>query len=134
MMVPIIQDTYDSWAKHIAVSSYIRKKGLRFGILLNDYDKTAPTQAAKDKIFFEGVLNYYDCWHAKGGILDDVVVESWVGDHPSLGVPEEQAYTFTNLMTNLIQRMLDKNYTPKCDTQKIIQDILNRPKGPSRNR
>ncbi len=127
MMVPIIQNTYDSWAKHIAASNYLRTKGLRFGILLNDYRKTLPTQAEKDKAFSEGVLNYYDCWHAKGGTLDDVVVESWVGDHPSLGVPEEKTYTFTNLMTKLIQRMLDQNYAPKCDAQKIIQDILDMP-------
>lgn len=129
MIVPTIQKTYDAWDKHLAISDYLRQKGFRFGILMNDYREQLPSQDLKNKTFYEGVLNYYDCWHTKGGTFDDVVVESWVGDHPSNGVPEEQKYTFTNVMYQLIERLDNPNFNPTCNEQKIIDEIINMPMG-----
>jgi hypothetical protein len=107
---------YDTWGKHKAMANYVKSKGMRFGILMNDYDglpTTAP-QSEKDKFFTENTLLYYDCWLAKGGPLDDIVVESWVGTYPDSTTPEEQPYTFTNVMYELITRLNDPSYVPTC--------------------
>jgi hypothetical protein len=131
MYAPTINGLYDAWAKHLAISNYVRGKGLRFGILMNDYRETLPTKDAKNKLFHDNTLAYYDCWHAKGGTLDDIVVESWVSDHPLEEVPETKANTFTNVVLGLIERLVNPNYSPTCNDQKYISEIVNMPQGPA---
>lgn len=110
-----LQPFFNTWEKQKAMGSYLQSKGIRFGILLNDYaDLPIATPAEKDQFFAEHTLEYYDCWLAKGGTLDDIVVESWVGDYPTSTSPEEQANTFTHVMYELIDRLSDPTYVPLC--------------------
>jgi hypothetical protein len=124
MLVPIMQETYDPWAKNLAIADHVRANGMRFGILLNDYREWLPTTEEKDQNFHDGVVHYFDCWHAFGGSLDDVVVESWVIGFPSAVIPEDQPYTFAQVMLELMGRMADSDYTPVCDLEADIDVLL----------
>jgi hypothetical protein len=119
MLVPVWQETYDPWAKMVAVSQGMQAQGLRFGILLNDYREWL-TQPEKDQNFHDSVLAYRDCFLTHGGLLEDLVVESWVTDIPSEVIPEELSLSFSQVMLELVSRVQDPGYIPACD---LLADI-----------
>jgi hypothetical protein len=55
-----------------------------------------------------------------GGLLEDLVVESWVTDIPSEVIPEELSLSFSQVMLELVSRVQDPGYIPACD---LLADI-----------
>ena len=89
----------DGWGKLLALQHEVQSHGLRFGLI---YNSDAGGNAG-DQQFHDQTLAAFQAFHAAGGSPDDLIVQSWY-PFPSVMVPEDQPYTFTNVMKNGIAR------------------------------
>jgi hypothetical protein len=116
---PVINHPDDGgWLRLVEIQRAVNRAGKDFSILLNYAGDRCPGCTnggfATDEEFYLATLGYYDCFLAKGGKLDLVYPESW-WKHPQETLPEEQQYTFANLMLAFIERINNENYVASCD-------------------
>jgi hypothetical protein len=76
----------------LALESYCRRKGLRFGLICN----TEARQTGSDREFYEQTLQALQLYRAGGGQPDSFTVESWF-EFPRQLLPETGPNTFTRL-------------------------------------
>jgi hypothetical protein len=82
----------DGWHKLVALEGAVRSHGLRFGLIYNSDDGGN----SGDQPFHDQTLAALQAFKDAGGHPDDLIVQSWY-PFPSLMVPEDQPYTFTNV-------------------------------------
>jgi len=108
----------EGWEKLLAVQRIVQDEGKRFSILLNYRGDKCPDCInggyATNEEFYKATLAYYDCFVSQGGMVDDIYPESW-WQHPDSVTPEEEDYTFANLMLGFMDRLNDQTYSPTCD-------------------
>jgi len=98
----------DGWNQLLKLRELTNNLGKRFSVVFS-YENSNSNER-----FHDATLGYYDCFLESGGELEDTYVES-SESYPTENSPEETQYTFTNTMTEFIDRIENPSYGPSCD-------------------
>ena len=96
--------TVNETAKLLALEAYCRKKGLKFGYMINS--EARKTNAEPE--FYKQTLDMLKRYHLAGGRPDYYVVESWHAFTRTL-LPEDKAYSFTRLTRDFNRQLRTVN-------------------------
>jgi hypothetical protein len=96
---------YDGLGKLVQLQNWVQARGIRFGLISNDdLDHPIDYPENSDSLFFSNTLRSYDQFVAAGGNPDNLPVMSWY-PYPQQALPEEQPYTFTYLVKEMLARV-----------------------------
>ncbi|MBT3642429.1 hypothetical protein HN604_01975 [archaeon] len=85
------------WEKLVAIQDYVKEKGIRFGLIFNSQEGGDES----NQKFYEDTLDGKEKFYSLGGNPDDIIIQSWYS-YPDVFEPEEEDYTFTNLVNTFI--------------------------------
>lgn len=83
----------NSWPKLVRLQQWVQDHGMQFGLILND--ETGGNSG--DSAFFAGTMTSYQRFTEAGGNPDNLPLMSWY-PYPSRLLPEDEPYTYTNLL------------------------------------
>jgi len=116
---PTTLGLYDGFAKMNAIEDYVVSLGMRFGMLLN-YSKGScqSCPGASNEEFFNYTSAIYDCLQTLPSTqmftqVQDLMVQSW-WQSPGKLIPENEDYTFTNLMLHFNDKLTNPDNLPQC--------------------
>lgn len=90
------------WSKLKSLEGYVHEKGLRFGVVYS----TVRGGETSDELFYEDVLLAKAKFEEVGGDPDDFILKSW-GEHPKSWLPDDEPFTFTNLIKYFVELSAD---------------------------
>lgn len=79
---------------------YVEAEGLEFNLIVNS-EMGGNTSA---QAFYEGTLAFLEAYRAAGGTPKRILIQSWY-PHPEAVGPEDEEYSFTNLVAEVIRRV-----------------------------
>ena len=88
-------------ARLLALKAYRRKKGLKFGYMINSEVRTTKAESE----FHKQTLDMLKRYHSAGGKTDCHVVESWRAFTRTL-LPEDKVFSFTRLTCDFNLQLL----------------------------
>ncbi len=87
---------YDGWGKLRALETWVKDHGLRFGLIYND-ERAGQGPRGSDSLYHQITLDYYTTYRDSGGNPDNLLLMSWY-PRPTMALPEDSLYTFTNVV------------------------------------
>lgn len=100
------------WIRNKAIEDYFKSKGVKVGFIYND-NKGGNTS---NELFYTNTLKAYDEYHSVGGDPDYMIVQSWY-KYPNIILPEDEPYTFMNLVRDFISKVREKGEKKEKDKQ-----------------
>jgi hypothetical protein len=98
----------DVWSKIKLLEEYCHSRGLEFGILYADESTASwwPDRVTEneDQVTVQNMYNAVFQHLQNGGNPDHIVIQNW-GRHPIVLVPEDQQYTYTWLVKEVVSRL-----------------------------
>ncbi|MEI6517040.1 MAG: hypothetical protein WCO77_13800, partial [bacterium] len=98
-------------AKLLALEAYCKKKGLKFGYMINSEARTTKDEPE----FYNQTLDMLRRYHSARGRPDYYVVESWHAFTRTL-LPEDQAFSFTRLTRDFNRHLQGMDATERKGT------------------